>query len=65
MRLTSEVAIVERFARSSPGTQIPFPLEDLLESGIYLRDLRLITPDTQRTYYGWNTRSYLYCRWPK
>ena len=39
--------VVELFARGSPGTQSPFPAEDLLESGIgiYLRGLGLITPD--------------------
>ena len=33
--------VVELFARNSPGTQSPFPPEDLLESGIgvYLRGL--------------------------
>jgi len=40
--------VVELFARSNPGTQSPFPPEDLLESGIgiYLRGLGLIAPDT-------------------
>lgn len=40
--------VVELFARGSPGTQSPFPPEDLLESGIgiYLRGLGLIAPDT-------------------
>lgn len=40
--------VVELFARNSPGTQSPFPPEDLLESGIgiYLRGLGLIPPDT-------------------
>ncbi len=40
--------VVELFARASPGTQSPFPPEDLLESGIgiYLRGLGLIAPDT-------------------
>lgn len=40
--------VVELFARNSPGTQSPFPPEDLLESGIgvYLRGLGLIAPDT-------------------
>jgi AcrR family transcriptional regulator len=39
--------VVELFARSNPGTQSPFPPEDLLESGIgiYLRGLGLIAPD--------------------
>ena len=39
--------IVELFARGSPGTQSPFPPEDLLESaiGVYLRGLGLIPPD--------------------
>ena len=39
--------VVELFARNSPGTQSPFPPEDLLESGIgvYLRGLGLIDPD--------------------
>ena len=39
--------VVELFARNSPGTQAPFPPEDLLESGIgvYLRGLGLIPPD--------------------
>ncbi|MGR3453579.1 TetR/AcrR family transcriptional regulator [Pseudooceanicola sp.] len=39
--------VVELFARNSPGTQSPFPPEDLLESGIgiYLRGLGLIAPD--------------------
>ena len=39
--------VVELFARNSPGTQSPFPPEDLLESGIgvYLRGLGLIPPD--------------------
>ena len=39
--------VVELFARNSPGTQSPFPPEDLLESGIgiYLRGLGLIKPD--------------------
>ncbi len=39
--------VVELFARGSPGTQSPFPAEDLLESGIgiYLRGLGLIPPD--------------------
>ena len=41
--------VVELFARNSPGTQSPFPPEDLLESaiGIYLRGLGLIDPDTK------------------
>lgn len=40
--------VVELFARNSPGTQSPFPPEDLLESaiGVYLRGLGLIPPDT-------------------
>jgi AcrR family transcriptional regulator len=40
--------VVELFARASPGTQSPFPPEELLESGIgiYLRGLGLIAPDT-------------------
>jgi AcrR family transcriptional regulator len=39
--------VVELFARNSPGTQSPFPPEDLLESaiGIYLRGLGLIDAD--------------------
>ncbi len=39
--------VVELFARNSPGTQAPFPPEDLLESGvgIYLRGLGLLPPD--------------------
>ncbi|MDF1854135.1 TetR/AcrR family transcriptional regulator [Pseudooceanicola sp.] len=39
--------VVELFARNSPGTQSPFPPEELLESGIgvYLRGLGLIPPD--------------------
>lgn len=39
--------VVELFARNSPGTQAPFPPEDLLETGIgvYLRGLGLIPPD--------------------
>ena len=39
--------VVELFARNSPGTQSPFPPEDLLETGIgvYLRGLGLIKPD--------------------
>jgi len=39
--------VVELYARNSPGTQSPFPPEDLLESGIgiYLRGLGLIPPD--------------------
>ncbi|WP_073125946.1 MULTISPECIES: TetR/AcrR family transcriptional regulator [Palleronia] len=39
--------VVELFARNSPGTQVPFPPEDLLESGIgiYLRGLGLLAPD--------------------
>lgn len=40
--------VVELFARSNPGTQSPFPPEDLLETGIgiYLRGLGLLEPDT-------------------
>ena len=40
--------VVELFARNSPGTQSPFPPEDLLESaiGVYLRGLGLIPQDT-------------------
>ncbi|MBO9464551.1 TetR/AcrR family transcriptional regulator [Tropicibacter sp. R15_0] len=40
--------VVELFARNSPGTQAPFPPEDLLETGIgvYLRGLGLIEPDS-------------------
>ncbi len=39
--------VVELFARNSPGSQSPFPAEELLESGIgvYLRGLGLIPPD--------------------
>ncbi|SLN42438.1 Biofilm operon icaADBC HTH-type negative transcriptional regulator IcaR [Aquimixticola soesokkakensis] len=39
--------VVELFARGSPGTQSPFPPEDLLETGIgiYLRGLGLIEQD--------------------
>ncbi|MBU2962258.1 TetR/AcrR family transcriptional regulator [Citreicella sp. C3M06] len=39
--------VVELYARNSPGTQSPFPPEDLLESGIgiYLRGLGLLPPD--------------------
>ena len=39
--------VVELFARSNPGTQSPFPPEDLLETGIgiYLRGLGLIPQD--------------------
>ena len=39
--------VVELFARNSPGTQAPFPAEDLLESGIgvYLRGLGLLPAD--------------------
>ena len=39
--------VVELFARGSPGTQAPYPPEDLLETGIgiYLRGLGLIPPD--------------------
>jgi AcrR family transcriptional regulator len=40
--------VVELFARGSPGTQAPYPPEDLLETGvgIYLRGLGLIPPDS-------------------
>ena len=40
--------VVELFARNSPGTQSPFPPEDLLETGIgvYLRGLGLIPGDS-------------------
>jgi AcrR family transcriptional regulator len=40
--------VVELFARNSPGTQSPFPPEDLLETGIgvYLRGLGLLPSDT-------------------
>ncbi|OWU84836.1 TetR family transcriptional regulator [Oceanicola sp. 22II-s10i] len=39
--------VVELFARNSPGSQSPFPAEELLESGIgvYLRGLGLLPPD--------------------
>ena len=39
--------VVELFARNSPGTQSPFPPEDLLETGIgvYLRGLGLVEPN--------------------
>ena len=39
--------VVELFARNWPGTQSPFPADELLESGIgiYLRGLGLIPPD--------------------
>ncbi|OWU77048.1 TetR/AcrR family transcriptional regulator [Phaeobacter sp. 22II1-1F12B] len=39
--------VVELFARNSPGTQSPFPADELLETGIgvYLRGLGLIDPD--------------------
>ena len=39
--------VVELFARSNPGTQSPFPPEDLLETGIgiYLRGLGLLEQD--------------------
>ncbi|MBJ3763011.1 TetR/AcrR family transcriptional regulator [Maribius pontilimi] len=39
--------VVELFARNSPGTNVPYPPEDLLEAGIgiYLRGLGLIAPD--------------------
>ncbi len=42
--------VVELFARNSPGTNVPFPPEDLLETGIgiYLRGLGLIPPDDMR-----------------
>ncbi|QHQ34951.1 TetR/AcrR family transcriptional regulator [Algicella marina] len=40
--------VVELFARGDPGTKSPYSAEDLLESGtgIYLRGLGLIPPDT-------------------
>lgn len=40
--------VVELFARNSPGTKVPFPPEDLLETGIgiYLRGLGLLPPDS-------------------
>lgn len=40
--------VVELFARGSPGTQSPFPPEDLLETGIgiYLRGLGLLPADS-------------------
>ena len=39
--------VVELFARNNPGTQAPFPPEDLLETGIgvYLRGLGLLPSD--------------------
>lgn len=39
--------VVELYTRGAPGTQSPFPPDDLLESGIliYLRGLGLIAPD--------------------
>ncbi len=39
--------VVELFARNSPGTNVPYPPEDLLEAGIgiYLRGLGLLAPD--------------------
>ena len=39
--------VVELYARNTPGTNSPFPPEDLLETGIgiYLRGLGLIDPD--------------------
>ncbi|MBF9033392.1 TetR family transcriptional regulator [Rhodobacterales bacterium HKCCE2091] len=39
--------VVELFARGAPGSQSPFPPEDLLEAGIgiYLRGLGLLPPD--------------------
>ncbi len=39
--------VVELFSRNSPGTNVPFPPEELLETGIgiYLRGLGLIPPD--------------------
>ena len=42
--------VVELFARNSPGTQSPFPPEQLLETGIgvYLRGLGLIPPDDDK-----------------
>ena len=41
-------AVVELYARGTPGARAPFPPEDLLESGIsvYLRGLGLIPPDS-------------------
>ncbi len=40
--------VVELFARGEPGTKSPYSAEDLLETGtgIYLRGLGLIPPDT-------------------
>ncbi|ATG47019.1 TetR family transcriptional regulator [Celeribacter ethanolicus] len=40
--------VVELFARGTPGARVPFPPEDLLETGIgiYLRGLGLIPQDT-------------------
>ena len=40
--------VVELYARATPGTQSPFPPEELLETGIgiYLRGLGLIPPDS-------------------
>ncbi|MCV6595696.1 MAG: TetR/AcrR family transcriptional regulator [Mangrovicoccus sp.] len=39
--------VVELYARTAPGSQSPFPPEDLLETGIgiYLRGLGLLAPD--------------------
>ncbi len=39
--------VVELFSRGEPGSQAPYPPEDLLEAGvgIYLRGLGLIAPD--------------------
>ncbi|MEM8775747.1 MAG: TetR/AcrR family transcriptional regulator [Pseudomonadota bacterium] len=39
--------VVELFARNSPGSQSPYPPEELLETGIgvYLRGLGIIPPD--------------------
>ena len=40
--------VVELFARGAPGTQSPYPPDDLLETGIgvYLRGLGLVAPDS-------------------
>ncbi|MEV8466704.1 TetR/AcrR family transcriptional regulator [Fluviibacterium sp. DFM31] len=40
--------VVELFSRGEPGSQAPYPPEDLLEAGvgIYLRGLGLIAPDS-------------------
>ncbi|KQI69754.1 TetR family transcriptional regulator [Loktanella sp. 3ANDIMAR09] len=39
--------VVELFARGAPGTQSPYPADDLLETGIgiYLRGLGILPPD--------------------